>query len=105
MQAFDLSAVLKPEFTTMILAGIRMTFVVFAGSWLLAMALAMVLLTIRLTPSVIAQRTIAGYVAYHRNVPTLVQLMLWYFGVSNLLPGPIQDWLTDHNGEAIFAII
>ena len=33
MQAFDLSAVLKPEYTAMILAGIRMTFIVFAGSW------------------------------------------------------------------------
>jgi polar amino acid transport system permease protein len=105
MQAFDLSAVLKPEFTAMILAGIRMTFVVFVGSWLLAITLAMVLLTIRLTPSVIAQRAVAGYVSYHRNVPTLVQLMFWYFGISNLLPDPVQEWLADNNGEAIFAII
>ncbi len=105
MQGFDFSAVLKPEFTAMILAGIRTTFGVFAGSWLLAIALAMVLLTIRLTPSVIAQRAIAGYVSYHRNVPTLVQLMVWYFGIANLLPDPVQGWLSNHNGEAIFAII
>ena len=105
MQAFDLSAVLKPEFAALIVAGIRMTFVVFAGSWLLAMALSVVLLTIRLTPSTVAQRAIAGYVAYHRNVPTLVQLMLWYFGISNLLPDPMQEWLADNNGEGVFAII
>ena len=86
MNAFDLSAVLKPEFAAMIIAGIRTTFILFAGAWLLAISLAMVLLTIRLTPSAIAQRAVAAYVSYHRNVPTLVQLMVWYFGIWNLLP-------------------
>ena len=28
--------------------------------------------------------------SYHRNVPTLVQLMLWYFGISSLLPDALQ---------------
>jgi polar amino acid transport system permease protein len=64
-----------------------------------------VLLTIRLTPSRVAQRAVAVYISYHRNVPTLVQLMLWYFGISNLLPDALQEFLTDHDGEAIFAII
>src|SRR3954452_6039860 len=105
MQAFDLSAVLKPEYTAMILAGMRMTFIVFAGSWVLAMALAMLLLTIRLMPSAIAQRAVAGYVSYHRNVPTLVQLMFWYFGISNLLPDSAQEWLAENNGEGLFATI
>jgi polar amino acid transport system permease protein len=82
-----------------------MTATVAVGSWLLAMTLAMLLLTIRLTPSVIAQRCVAAYVSYHRNVPTLVQLMLWYFGISNLLPDAVQEWLADHDGEAIFAVI
>ena len=103
---FDLSAILdNPAFRAMLWTGIRYTVLVFAGSWLLGMSLAAVLLTIRLTPSVIAQRFVAGYVSYHRNVPTLVQLMLWYFGISNLLPDDLQAWLADHNGEAIFAII
>ncbi|MGI4799778.1 MAG: amino acid ABC transporter permease [Janthinobacterium lividum] len=106
MQSFDLSAVLlNPEFAAMIQTGIRFTFTVFAGAWLLAMALAMVLLTVRLMPSPIAQRAVAAYVSYHRNVPTLVQLMLWYFGISNLLPDGLQEWLADHHGEAIFAVI
>lgn len=106
MQGFDLSAILgNPAFQAMILAGIRTTFLVFAGSWLLGMALAMVLLTIRLTPSAAAQRFVAGYVSYHRNVPTLVQLMLWYFGISNLLPDTVQEWLSEHHGEAIFAVV
>lgn len=106
MQGFDLSAVLvNPEFAGMLLRGLVMTFVVALGSWCLAMSLAIVLLVIRLTPSRIADRMVAAYVSYHRNVPTLVQLMLWYFGISSLLPEGLQTFLTEHNGEAVFAII
>jgi len=38
----------------------------------------------------IAQRGVVAYVSYHQNVPTLVQLMLWYFGISSLLPDALQ---------------
>ncbi len=95
----------NPEFRAMILLGIRMTAVVFAGSWLLAMLMGFALLALRLTPVPGAERVVAAYVAYHRNVPTLVQLMLWYFGISNLLPDSLGAWLSDHDGEAIFAVI
>ena len=89
----------------MILLGIRMTAAVFAGSWLLAMAMGLLLLTVRLMPSRFAERFVAAYVSYHRNVPTLVQLMLWYFGISTLLPDGMQEWLSDNHGEAIFAVV
>src|SRR3984885_1318317 len=106
MNHFDLSAILaNPEFSAMLWTGIRFTVLVFVGSWMLGMALATVLLTIRLTHSKIAQHFVAGYITYHRNVPTLVQLMLWYFGISNLLPDDLQAWLADHSGEAFFAVI
>ena len=106
MKDFDLMAILlKPEFGAMLLHGVEMTLKIAAGSWLLAMSLAMVLLTVRLTTSRIAERAVAVYVSYHRNVPTLVQLMLWYFGIASLLPDPVQYWLNDHGSEAIFAII
>ncbi len=106
MHAFDLAALLgNPEFRAMIAHGAEMTLVVAACSWLLAMALASVLLTIRLTSSRLAEAGVAIYVAYHRNVPTLVQLMLWYFGIDALLPDGLQEWLADHDAEAIFAVI
>src|SRR5438067_2540415 len=106
MKGFDLIPLLvSPEFRGMLLQGLLMTFVVAVGSWLLAMTLGVALLVIRLTPSRIADAGVTAYISYHRNVPTLVQLMLWYFGISSLLPGPLQEWLGDHNAEAIFAII
>lgn len=106
MKDFNLLAILlNPEFSAMLLKGVRLTLQVAAGSWLLAMSLALVLLVVRLMPSRVAQQAVAAYVSYHRNVPTLVQLMLWYFGISSLLPGELQGWLSEHNGEALFAII
>ena len=69
------------------------------------MALALVLLTVRLTPSRIGQKLVEGYVSYHRNVPTLVQMMLWYFGIASLLPAAAQGWLSEHSAEALFAVI
>ena len=106
MKDFDLLAILlKPEFSSLLLQGIGLTLKVAAGSWLLAMAMAIVLLTLRLTAHAWAERLVAVYVAYHRNVPTLVQLMLWYFGIGNLLPDTAQAWLSEHHGEALFAIL
>lgn len=106
MGGFDLVAILtNPNFGLMLLHGVEMTFVIAAGSWLLAMSLAILLLIVRMTPSRLADRAVAAYVSYHRNVPTLVQLMLWYFGISSLLPEGLQYWLSDHNAEATFAIV
>jgi polar amino acid transport system permease protein len=106
MKGFDLMAILlNPQFSAMLLHGLQTTLWIAVGSWLLAMTLALLLLTIRLTPSHIAQHAVAGYVSYHRNVPTLVQLMLWYFGIASLLPGAAQSWLSEHHAEALFAVI
>jgi len=106
MKGFDLFAILgSPEFARMLLHGIALTFVVAAGSWCLAMSLGIGLLVVRLMPLRITEGAVAAYVSYHRNVPTLVQLMLWYFGIASLLPDPVQYWLNDHGSEAIFAII
>jgi polar amino acid transport system permease protein len=106
MKGFDLLAILlKPEFAAMLLHGIALTLQIAAGSWLLAMAIALLLLVVRLTGNPLAERGVAAYVSYHRNVPTLVQLMLWYFGIFSLLPDALQAWLSDHNAEALLSIV
>ena len=106
MKDFNLLAILlNPEFSSLLLHGARVTLYIAVGSWVLAMALALVLLTVRLTPSRIGQKLVEGYVSYHRNVPTLVQMMLWYFGIASLLPAAAQGWLSEHSAEALFAVI
>ncbi|VTU23571.1 putative amino-acid permease protein YxeN [Variovorax sp. SRS16] len=106
MKDFDLIAVLmKPEFGAMLLHGVEATLEIAAGSWLLAMAIALVLLVVRLTTNPVAERVVAAYVSYHRNVPTLVQLMFWYFGIFSLLPDALQGWLSAHNAELLLSIV
>jgi len=106
MNDFNLTAILmNAEYGAMLIKGVKLTLLVALCSWTLAMTLALMLLTLRLTSLAWAQKLVAGYVAYHRNVPTLVQLMLWYFGISSLLPDALQTWLSLHNAEAVFAII
>jgi polar amino acid transport system permease protein len=53
----------------------------------------------------IAQAAVAAWVEYHQNVPMLVQIFLWYFGIATLLPKDLQMWLNRHGGEFTFATI
>jgi len=106
MKGFDLTAILlNAEYRDLLLHGLRITFVVFFASWLLGMTVGVLLLVVRFIPSRIAEGLVSIFISYHRNVPTLVQLMLWYFGIASLLPDGMQEWISDHNGEAIFGVI
>ncbi|MFJ2684927.1 amino acid ABC transporter permease [Pseudomonas sp. NPDC087342] len=102
---FDLAAVLQGEYAELIVKGIETTLQLALFAWLLAMALALLLVTVRLTGSKLADHLVAGYVSYHRNVPTLVQLMLWYFGVPTLLSESTQLWLANYSTEYLFSVI
>lgn len=104
-QDFDLAAILQGEYAELIVKGVEMTLQLALFAWLLAMVLALTLVTVRLTGNKLADRLVAGYVSYHRNVPTLVQLMLWYFGVPTLLSESAQLWLASHNTEYVFSVI
>lgn len=106
MQGFDFLALLsKADYRALFEHGLEMTFVIFVGSWLLGMTVAVLLLAVRMAPSRVAGAVVAAYISYHRNVPTLVQLMLWYFGIASLLPDSLQVWFGDHDAEAVFSII
>lgn len=102
---FDLAAVLQGEYAELIVKGIEITLQLALCAWLLAMTLALLLVTVRLTGNKYADRLVAGYVSYHRNVPTLVQLMLWYFGVPTLLSESTQLWLANYSTEYLFSVI
>ena len=105
IKGFDLGPILTGEYAALMLQGAELTLKLMLGAWLLAMSLAFLLVVVRLTHNKLAVALVAGYVAYHRNVPTLVQLMLWYFGVPTLLPDSAQLWLANYSTESIFAVI
>ncbi len=68
------------------------------------MFIALLLVIIRLSANRYATRLVAAYVSYHRNVPTLIQLMMWYFAIPTLLPESVQMWVNDLNAEFLFSM-
>ena len=98
-------SLLQGQYGRLILHGLLLTIELAVCAWLLAMMLAIVLAVIRLTDRPLLRRAVSAYVAYHRNVPTLVQLMVWYFGVPALVSEQTQIWLARYNSEFLLALI
>ncbi len=95
----------NPDYATLLLHGLGVTARLFAVSWILAMLLASLLTAIRSSGGKIGRSVVAVFVEYHRNVPGLVQIFVWYFGVPQLLPSSVQRWINHHNGEFFFSCI
>ena len=82
-----------------------MTLYLFVCSWVLGMLLGVFLTLVRALELPPLTWLVAAYVEYHRNVPALIQLFIWYFGIASLLPNGINDYVNDHGAEIVFAII
>lgn len=101
----DFSILLRGDYLQSILAGIVTMFELTVLAWALAMAVGIALAIARMTNSRLAQAAVAAYVEYHQNVPMLVQIFIWYFGIPTLLPAGLQQWFNAHNSEFLFAFI
>lgn len=101
----DFSILMRPEYLKMTLDGVLTMFELTLLAWLLAVVVGVVLALVRMTNSLAARCFVAAYVEYHQNVPMLVQIFLWYFGVATLLPATWQQWLNANHSEFIFAFI
>ena len=102
---FDFSAIFQGEYPDWLLRGLITTLALAGLSWILAFFVGSLLAVIRLTGSPVANGLVATYVAFHRNVPMLVHIMFWYFGVPALLPFAVTDWLNSHGSEFILSCI
>ena len=102
---FDPLTLLDGRYGHLIFQGLRLTLELAGCAWLLAMTLAVVLTLIRLTDHPVLRRLVVAYVAYHRNVPTLVQLMVWYFGIPALFSDQTQIWIARYNSEFLLALV
>lgn len=89
----------------MLTTGITVTLRLFAGALAGGFVLAMVLTGINLIPSRLVRAVVALYVEYHRNVPTVVQILVWYFGMPEILPEAVRVWINQGNTEFSFALI
>jgi polar amino acid transport system permease protein len=102
---FDLRGVLSGQYLDWFLIGLATTIALTCAAWCLAMTMGIVLTLIRMIPFRPFEWLVALYVEYHRNVPLLVQIFVWYFGVPSLLPRPIRQWINVHHGEFLLATI
>jgi polar amino acid transport system permease protein len=102
---FDLRGVLSGQYLDWFLSGLVTTLALTCAAWCLAMTMGIVLTLVRMVPFRPFEWFVALYVEYHRNVPMLVQIFVWYFGVPSLLPRPIRQWINVHHGEFLLATI
>lgn len=103
--ALDYGAVLAGKYSRFLLDGALTTLELTASAWLLAVPVAMVVTGLRASPSRVARAAMASYVEYHRSVPLLVQLFVWYFAVSELLPPSLNRLVNAWNSEFLFAVV
>ena len=101
----DFSLLLREEHRHAIAGSILTMFELTALAWLLAMAVGITLAVVRMSSSKLGKALVAAYVEYHQNVPMLVQIFLWYFGIPALLPAGVQQWVNAHNSEFLFAFV
>lgn len=96
---FDWSVLWSGQPGAWLLQGISVTLQISALGWMAAVVLGILsgaLRTASLTP---LRWLAAAYVEFFRNVPLLVWMFFWYFGMPPLLPQALQDWLLDHGAE------
>ena len=99
----DFGIVLSGRYFELLQKGLITTLELFVVCWICALVLAILLTLIRATPFKPFQSFVAGYVEYHRNVPLLVQLFVWYFAVPSLLPRSVNVAINSYNAEMVFA--
>lgn len=73
----------------------------FAGA--IAFGLGTLLAVIRVSGGRGVEGAVAAYVEFQRNVPMLVHILFWYFGIAALLPDAVADWVNERGSEFVFA--
>jgi His/Glu/Gln/Arg/opine family amino acid ABC transporter permease subunit len=104
---FNWSVLWSGESGGWLLQGLLTTLGISALAWLLAVTLGILSGAFRTVPWKPLRALATVYVEFFRNVPLLVWMFFWYFGVPPLLPRPVQGWLFSHGAEfwaAMFAL-
>ncbi|MEQ4619379.1 MAG: amino acid ABC transporter permease [Corticimicrobacter sp.] len=96
---------LESVYLWQLLNGMATTLTLFSVAWVMAFSLAMVLVVVRTLDLRICRWIVDAFVEYHRNVPLMVQVLFWYFGMPELLPEGFRSWLYAHNAELSLAAI
>ena len=96
---FNWSVLWSGESGGWLLQGLLTTLAISALAWLLAAVLGIVAGALRTVPWKPLRALATVYVEFFRNVPLLVWMFFWYFGVPPLLPRAVQDWVFGNRPE------
>jgi His/Glu/Gln/Arg/opine family amino acid ABC transporter permease subunit len=96
---FDWSVLWSGQTGGWLLQGLLVTLAISALAWVLAVALGVLSGALRTVPFRPLRALATFYVEFFRNVPLLVWMFFWYFGVPPLLPEGFRNWLFDHGAE------
>jgi polar amino acid transport system permease protein len=93
------------DYGALFLQGLAATIALSIAGWMLAFAVGIALTLVRMTRVRLLEFIVTAFVEYQRNVPPLVHIFLWYFGLASVLPQGLQDWTNANHGEYYFAAI
>ena len=96
---FNWSVLWSGESGSWLLQGVLTTLGISVLAWVLAATLGILSGAMRTVPWKPFRALATFYVEFFRNVPLLVWMFFWYFGVPPLLPRGAQDWLFSHRPE------
>jgi His/Glu/Gln/Arg/opine family amino acid ABC transporter permease subunit len=102
---FKWSVLWSGQSATWLLQGLLTTLELSILAWLLAVLLGILSGALRTVAFKPLRAIAVFYVEFFRNVPLLVWMFFWYFGVPPLLPRGVQDWLFNHGAEFWAAVI
>lgn len=97
--ALEFATVLSGANVAKLVDGLQTTLKLTIASWLLAYSLGIALAVARSSRARILRGLVAAYIEFHRNVPLLVLILLWYFGVFTLAPPFLHNWANGPNSE------
>ena len=96
---FNWSVLWSGQSGSWLLQGLLTTLAISALAWILAATLGILSGAMRTVPWKPLRALATFYVEFFRNVPLLVWMFFWYFGVPPLLPRAVQDWIFNHRAE------
>ncbi len=101
----DFASLMQGDYPALVLQGVLTTLKMTLLAWLIAFGIGSVLTVLRTLNIRMINYVIAVYVAFHRNVPMLVHILFWYFGIASIVPDAINDSINVIGGEFFYSTI
>lgn len=97
----DWAGVLTGQPAQWLMSGFLTTIWVTVTGVILATAMTVFLLALRLAGGRVGRAVVVGWVSLFRNTPLLVQLLFWYFAAWNVLPLAFRQYVNDDHAFSI----